>query len=169
MPHILEPTPPAWKSNQFLLKPTRCRDLGPLSFHEVAVLVVFCLLVLLWFFRFFAINDILTKYTMLPHTICLSSNKVSIPQKMYRFRFKGSLDLSLGGLQRYNGYVDVERIFLFLSSFHYFHFITSLKTLSVCQLWLPLDNWLGLCHSSHCYSPICYSCRSLCFTNLSTI
>ena len=86
-----------------------------------------------------------------------------------RFRFKGSLDLSLGGLQRYNGYVDVERIFLFLSSFHYFHFITSLKTLSVDELWLPLNNWLGLRHPSHCYSPICYSCRWFCFANMRTI
>ena len=30
----------------------RCQALGPLSFHEIAVLVVFCLLVLLWFFRY---------------------------------------------------------------------------------------------------------------------
>jgi len=29
----------------------KCKALGPLTFHEISVLVVFCLLVLLWFFR----------------------------------------------------------------------------------------------------------------------
>ena len=57
-------------------------------------------------------------------SVCLTRSQYH--KTMYRFRFKGSLDLSLGGLQRYNGYVDVERIFLSnsflfsLFSFHYF-------------------------------------------------
>ena len=55
MPHIVELRALALSDQSIasITAPTRCRDLGPLSFHEVAVLVVFCLLVLLWFFRFF--------------------------------------------------------------------------------------------------------------------
>ena len=49
----------------------RCAALGQLSFHEISVLVVFCLLVLLWFFRYIIVCFLFLKVSFNNHVrIC---------------------------------------------------------------------------------------------------